>query len=151
MCPVCQSCVNCRWCCETPCVQCDIVSTVCSPYCCVDSTGLTAALGVCYGEITLQVYMTSTGHRLSSRLYFSILYRFKVYLINLFPHIAPVFEVFHATFRPPAPRLLRLYSTRKHNRCCCFLADLRRSQISSVTLAPSQHQGKVAYCEDQRC
>ena len=103
MCPVCQSCVNCRWCCETPCVQCDIVSTVCSPYCCVDSTGLTAALGVCYGEITLQVYMTSTGHRLSSRLYFSILYRFKVYLINLFPHIAPVFEVFHATFRPPPP------------------------------------------------
>ena len=36
----------------------------------------------------------------------------------------------------PRPQLQHHHATRKHNRCC-FLADLRRPRISSLTLPPA--------------
>jgi hypothetical protein len=76
------------------------MSTMCSPYITVDSTRLTAALDVCYGAITLPIYMTSTRHRLSSQLYFNIHYNFKVSLINLLPHIAAICRATHPHSAP---------------------------------------------------
>lgn len=116
-------------------------STLCSLYSCVDST----AQGVPYGAITL----SSTSHRLSSQLYYNIHYNFKVSLINVFPHIVPVFEVFRATHRPPPPTSTS--SRYKETQSLLFPRRFASPSDLISDLAPSQHQLKAAYCEDQRC